>query len=119
MTNKKHIFSIIFIGSLLTGCATGPSPTGIGLYTDVKGPITATSLPATKTGKACAQTVLGIVNTGDASIDSAKKAGDISLVSSVDYETTGSYPSLVSSVDYETTGSYPFYGKTCVVVRGQ
>ncbi|HFY8728139.1 TPA: hypothetical protein ACIIN1_004042, partial [Salmonella enterica subsp. enterica serovar Typhimurium] len=25
MTNKKHIFSIIFIGSLLTGCATGPS----------------------------------------------------------------------------------------------
>lgn len=50
MTNKKHIFSIIFIGSLLTGCATGPSPTGIGLYTDVKGPITATSLPATKTG---------------------------------------------------------------------
>ncbi|EAM1127016.1 TRL-like family protein, partial [Salmonella enterica subsp. enterica serovar Montevideo] len=27
--------------------------------------------------------------------------------------------SLVSSVDYETTGSYPFYGKTCVVVRGQ
>ncbi|MCT7075286.1 hypothetical protein M1191_19690, partial [Salmonella enterica subsp. enterica serovar Anatum] len=22
MTNKKHIFSIIFIGSLLTGCAT-------------------------------------------------------------------------------------------------
>ncbi|MEC4784440.1 TRL domain-containing protein, partial [Salmonella enterica subsp. enterica serovar Typhi] len=66
MTNKKHIFSIIFIGSLLTGCATGPSPTGIGLYTDVKGPITATSLPATKTGKACAQTVLGIVNTGDA-----------------------------------------------------
>ncbi|EPE8022322.1 TRL domain-containing protein, partial [Salmonella enterica subsp. enterica serovar Schwarzengrund] len=23
------------------------------------------------------------------------------------------------SVDYETTGSYPFYGKTCVVVRGQ
>ncbi|MCD3068736.1 hypothetical protein GFJ91_17655, partial [Salmonella enterica subsp. enterica serovar Enteritidis] len=25
-------------------------------------------------------------------IDSAKKAGDISLVSSVDYETTGSYP---------------------------
>lgn len=75
MTNKKHIFSIIFIGSLLTGCATGPSPTGIGLYTDVKGPITATSLPATKTGKACAQTVLGIVNTGDASIDSAKKAG--------------------------------------------
>ncbi|AAX65172.1 TPA: TRL-like family protein [Salmonella enterica subsp. enterica serovar Choleraesuis] len=104
MTNKKHIFSIIFIGSLLTGCATGPSPTGIGLYTDVKGPITATSLPATKTGKACAQTVLGIVNTGDASIDSAKKAGDISLV---------------PSVDYETTGSYPFYGKTCVVVRGQ
>ncbi|SUG29054.1 lipoprotein [Salmonella enterica subsp. arizonae] len=37
MKNKKHIFSIIFIGSLLTGCATGPSPTGIGLYTDVKG----------------------------------------------------------------------------------
>ncbi|EDK0327850.1 hypothetical protein GFV70_20730 [Salmonella enterica] len=66
--------------------------------------MTATSLPATKTGKACAQTVLGIVNTGDASIDTAKTAGDISLV---------------SSVDYETTGSYPFYGKTCVVVRGQ
>lgn len=103
MTNKNTFFQLSLL-VLFNGCATGPSPTGIGLYTDVKGPITATSLPATKTGKACAQTVLGIVNTGDASIDSAKKAGDISLV---------------SSVDYETTGSYPFYGKTCVVVRGQ
>ncbi|MGK4846059.1 TRL domain-containing protein, partial [Salmonella enterica] len=45
--------------------------------------------PATKNGKSCAQTVLGILNTGDASFDSAKKAGDIYLVSSVDYETTG------------------------------
>ena len=37
---------------LLSGCATGYSPVGVGLITDVKGPITATELNGIKTGTA-------------------------------------------------------------------
>ena len=89
----------------LTGCATGLSPVGTGLVTDVKGPITATPLPTgSKNGTACAKTILGFVNQGDASIAQAKKAGGITTV---------------SSVDYHSEGFYPFYGTTCVTVNGQ
>ncbi|RPH23338.1 hypothetical protein EHN07_16135 [Buttiauxella warmboldiae] len=94
---------IILAAAILTGCARGPSPTGLGLYTNVKGSVTATDKTGSKKGVACAQSVLGLVNTGDASIETAKKNGEIQSV---------------ASVDYETTGSYPFYGKTCLIVTG-
>ena len=40
----KKIVAVTALGSLLVlgGCATGYSPVGTGLITDVKGPITAT-----------------------------------------------------------------------------
>jgi hypothetical protein len=44
---------------------------------------------APKTGRACASGILGLVAFGDASIDSAKKAGGITSVHSVEYEATG------------------------------
>ncbi len=58
---------------LLSGCATGYSPVGVGLITDVKGPITATELNGNKTGTACAKTIIGIINSGDASIQPLKQ----------------------------------------------
>lgn len=102
-----RMLSVAMIASgymVLAGCATGPSPTGIGLYTNVKGPVMATSQPGTKIGMSCARSVLGLVNTGNASIDAAKKAGNITTV---------------SSVDYDTQGMYPFYGTTCLIVKGE
>lgn len=100
---KKIIF-IAVASSLLAGCANGLSPVGVGLITDVKGPITATGKTGTKTGTSCATTTLGLVNKGDASIAAAKKAGNISVV---------------ATADYHTKGFYPFVGETCVTVTGK
>lgn len=96
--------SIAATAILMTGCATGLSPAGVGIVTDVKGPITATNLKATKVGTACAKTIVGVLVKGDASIRAAKKAGKISKV---------------STVDYHTKGYYPFVGETCIIVTGQ
>ncbi|MHA6493420.1 TRL-like family protein [Pseudomonas borbori] len=89
--------------ALLTGCATGLSPVGVGLITDVKGPITATTAQGNKTGTSCATTIIGLINKGDASIEAAKANGGISTV---------------ASADYHTKGFYPFFGETCVSVTG-
>lgn len=89
--------------TLLSGCATGLSPVGVGLLTDVKGPITATTAQGSKTGTSCATTIIGLINKGDASIEAAKANGSIATV---------------ASADYHTKGFYPFFGKTCVSVTG-
>lgn len=99
---KKGLF-VLGTVVLLTGCAAGPSPVGTGLYTNVKGPITATGIAGNQKGEACAQSFLGVINTGDASIEAARKNGQINSI---------------SSVDYQTTGAYPIYGKTCTIVSG-
>ena len=99
---KKIVFACA-VSSLLAGCATGPSPVGVGLITDVKGPITATGISGSKTGRACATTTLGLINQGDASIEAAKQDGNISTV---------------ATVDYHTKGFYPIIGETCTIVTG-
>jgi len=99
----KKVLLTIAVAALLTGCARGLSPVGVGLITDVKGPISATGLTGSKTGRACATTTLGLINKGDASIEAAKKVGGITKV---------------ATVDYHTKGYYPFVGETCVIVTG-
>jgi hypothetical protein len=95
----------ITIGTL-AGCMP-VSTNAIGLlYTDTKGPVTATSVKetsATKTGTACEQTVLALFATGDASIDTAMKSAGITEIISVD-QTANSI-----------LGIYATY---CVVVKG-
>lgn len=90
--------------ALTFGCASGLSPVGTGLITDVKGPIMATQAAGPKTGTSCASTVLGLINKGDASIAAAKANGGISTV---------------ATADYHTKGYYPFVGETCVIITGQ
>lgn len=102
----KRMTALAALGSvaLLTGCAAGYTPVSVGLITDVKGPITATEYKGTsKTGTACASTIIGLVNSGDASIAAAKAEGGIKTV---------------STVDFHTKGFYPFFGKTCTIVSG-
>jgi len=100
---KKNLLLASGMVLLLSGCAHGLSPVGVGLITDVKGPITATEAQGNKSGQACAKTILGLVNQGDASILAAKQAGGISTV---------------ATADYHTKGFYPFFGTTCVNVTG-
>jgi len=57
------------------------------LYPDTKGPVAATSAKetqSTKTGTACEQSILVLVATGDASIETAEKSAGISEIVSVD-----------------------------------
>ena len=100
----KRILTATAFATLLSGCANGLSPVGVGLITDVKGPITATTAQGGKQGTSCATTIIGLINKGDASIEAAKANGSIATV---------------ATADYHTTGFYPFYGKTCVTVTGQ
>lgn len=99
----KKLVLVVGIALVLTGCATGMSPVGTGLITDVKGPIAVGDATGTKEGTACAKTIVGLINSGDASIEAAKKAGGIKSV---------------ASVDYHTKGFYPFMGQTCTIVTG-
>lgn len=103
MLKKIALVSALSSVALLSGCATGYSPVGVGLLTDVKGPITATDSSGSKTGTACASTIIGLINNGDASIAAAKADGGIKTV---------------STADYHTKGFYPFFGKTCTIVTG-
>ncbi len=87
------------------GCMYVASPAVGFIYTDVKGPIGATSATAaTKEGTACAQSILGWVATGDASIAAAKASGGITEV---------------SSVDHHTTNILGIIGTFCTVVKGK
>lgn len=101
----KKIFGLMAISALLTGCASGMSPVGFALFTNVDGPITATDhVAATKKGSACATNVLGIIGAGDASIYTAKRNGGITKI---------------ATADYSSTGFYPIFGRTCVNVAGE
>jgi len=74
-----------------TGCAAvaSRSPVTGFLYTDATAGEEATSNPAgSKTGEACASSILGLVGTGDASISAAAKNGGITRISHVDGKST-------------------------------
>lgn len=88
----------------VTGCANvrGPAPAALAMYA---APLTTgPGVKAGKRGEACAENALGAVAWGDASIDSAKKAGGITRVASVE------------TVPTRVLG---FYARFCTVVHGE
>ncbi|MDF2446360.1 MAG: uncharacterized protein K0S46_1596 [Moraxellaceae bacterium] len=102
---KLHQLAIATVAaSLLGGCAVVASPTTGALYTKVQGPITTgTGTTSAKSGQACATNILGLIATGDASVDAAKKAGGISTV---------------ASVDHDSMSILGLYATFCTVVKG-
>jgi len=85
---------------ILGGCSTY-QPNG-GIVTSIKGPITAADGPMkySKTGRATANTILGIVATGDYSIKTAAQNGNITKIKYVDVEVfsvlgCGTYTTIV------------------------
>jgi hypothetical protein len=90
---------------LVTGCATARSPVSGAWYSDVKSSVTATSnQTGNRAGQACASSILGLIATGDSSIEAARRAGGINLITSVD-ESAESILGL--------------YAKHCTIVRGR
>jgi TRL-like protein family len=71
----------------LAGCgAYAVSPVTGFLYTEIKGPITATNNATySKVGTAYVTSILGLIARGDASIETAAKNGGITKIHHVDY----------------------------------
>lgn len=83
------LFPFLALAALLIGgCARAPFPLMGLIYTDGKAPYHAVeNASAGKTGKACATSILGLIATGDASIDAAMRDGGVTQVAAVDYST--------------------------------
>jgi hypothetical protein len=87
---KKTLFYsfILAVVVSMSSCAAF-GPVGV-IYTQVQLPIAATSNSVgTKVGSSQAMSILGLIATGDASINAAAKAGNITKISHVDYENFG------------------------------
>jgi hypothetical protein len=101
----KKVFILAIACLFLTSCAFVRSPLSGVLYGDVKSPVTATGNPGSmKVGTAEATSILGIVATGDASIEAAAKAAGITKIHHVDEH----------AVNY-----FIFYAKYTVYVYGE
>ena len=99
-----NLLKTILIVGLLSGCVTAGPDIGPGmLFSSIQGPVTATTATGGKKGQACGSTILGLIATGDNSIEAAKKDAGIKVVASVDYSL------------FNVLG---FYVKKCVFVTG-
>jgi len=98
--------ALVLLSALaLTACGTLRQPVAGGIYSDVIAPEGVSSNQAgNRVGQACATSILGLVATGDASIEAARRAGGITLITSVD------------GVSNTILGVYT---KFCTVVRGR
>jgi len=86
---KKLVFLAVFAVAVVSfsGCMGPMAPVGGLFYMDVKAPFTATTnTKGKKVGKAEVKSYFGVVALGDASIEAAAKAGGITKISHVDYE---------------------------------
>lgn len=105
---KKKLLYISAIACVLSlsGCATY-TPQGI-VYTKVKGAPTSAevndNIKAEKIGEACVKSILGIVATGDMSVENAAKNGDITKV---------------RSVNYKAESVLGIVGNYCTIVKGE
>ena len=83
---KKIATSALLVSAVtLTGCATSV-PVG-SVFTNVQLPVAATSnAQASKSGSATCASILGLVATGDCSMETAKKNGNITSVAHADWK---------------------------------
>ena len=99
--------SVLALAGLAAGCVGPMGPVGGvggGIYTDVSGPIGATSNTlGSKMGQATSEGII-CVATGDSSIKAAAANGGITKI---------------SHVDYHTTSVLGLYAKTIVTVYGE
>ena len=88
----------------LTGCMGVASPVIGWVYTDAQfGDEVENVAASTKTGKACAQSYLAMVATGDASVQAAKANGGITQV---------------AEVDHSAKNILGIFGEFCTIVKG-
>jgi len=94
--------AVLFLG----GCATSRAPMVGVLYSNGESGVAATSNPSgNRVGEACMMSALGLIAWGDASIETARRNGGITMITTVDESTTR----ILGFV----------YSKYCTVVRGR
>jgi hypothetical protein len=104
MQLKKRLSFLVLV-AVLTGCSSLRQPVIGGIYSDVTASEAVSSNQAgNRVGQACAQSYLNLVATGDASIEAARRAGGITLI---------------TSVDGQSSNILFFYSKYCTIVRGR
>jgi len=83
---KLLIIGAVAVAALMSSCSSVSTVCGAGaIYTDVKSGVTATSNNVgSKVGTAEATSILGIIATGDASINAAASNAGIKKISHVD-----------------------------------
>jgi hypothetical protein len=87
MRNFLIIAVCVCVLAMFSGCQTVAAPAMGTLYLDVKAPMGATAHSGySKVGKAQIQSILGLIATGDASIEAAAKSANITKIHHVDYE---------------------------------
>lgn len=88
----KKIKTIAFasaVAMMFSSCAIVKGPLTGFIYTDMKAPFAVTSNSnSSKVGTAKAQSILGVVATGDASIEAAAKSAGITKIHHVDEHAT-------------------------------
>jgi hypothetical protein len=96
---------LALLTTVLAGCSTSSPLVGI-FYTEIEHGTNVGEghLTTPKEGKACAQSVLGLVAFGDASIETAKKEGGVRAI---------------AFVDHESMNIWFFYARYCTIVKGQ
>lgn len=103
---KTKLLALAVALAALNGCATAHGGDAVAMGTIYSGYKSSgaigTGAPG-KTGEACISSILGLVATGDASVEAAKKAGGITAVSHVDHE------------QFSVLG---VYATSCTVVHG-
>ncbi|EKF75459.1 hypothetical protein A11A3_03844 [Alcanivorax hongdengensis A-11-3] len=84
---KKWILLLVSMVAL-SGCANSMMPVTGFMYGNVKAPLgaTASADKPTRVGRASARSILGIIASGDASIQTAARNGGITEIHHVDYE---------------------------------
>lgn len=103
---KKILLPIAATAVLLTGCAGVATPANGMLFGSVKwdSAIDNNGVAAKKEGKACATSLLGLLATGDASVNAAKASAGITKV---------------ANVSHDSMNVLGLYAKYCTVVTGQ
>ena len=100
----KRIITFALLSTLAACAHPLPSAGPGGVFTEAKEAVQANNgVAITKRGEACAQNILGIVSTGDTTVEAAKHAAGITNVATIDR----SYWSILSA-----------YGKACTIVAG-
>ena len=85
---KVFMFAVVAAATLaFSSCAITQSPVSAFVYTDVKAPVAVTgNTGSSKVGTSEVKGILGIVSTGDASVEAAAKSAGITKIHHVDYQ---------------------------------